>query len=81
MAEYIFDAVAVVGKDKNDKPKFLKVGAVFKSEKGMSLKLDCVPMGNEFNGWIQFYPPKDKAEAPKKPAATKPADFDDDAGF
>lgn len=60
MAKLAYEAVAVVGKDKDGKPKYLKVGAVFESDKGLSLKLDCVPAGNEFNGWINFYTPKPK---------------------
>lgn len=57
-----YEAVAVVGKDKDGKPKYLRVGAVFESDKGLSLKLDCVPAGNEFNGWINFYTPKPKGD-------------------
>lgn len=81
MATLKFEAVATLGKDKNGKMRYQKVGAVFESDKGLSLKLDCLPVGApEWNGWISLYPPKDKSE--KAPAKSqRPADYDDDVGF
>lgn len=58
----IYDAVAVVGtyktNDGDEKKRYVNVGSVFEGEKGMSLKLDAVPIGPDFNGWISFYEPK-----------------------
>jgi hypothetical protein len=72
MATLKFEAVASVGKDKNGKTKYQKVGAVFESDKGLSLKLDCLPVGcPEWNGWISLYVPKDKTESrPAQKAST-----------
>lgn len=81
MATLRYEAVASLGKDKNGKMRYQKVGAVFESDKGLSLKLDCLPVGApEWNGWISLYVPKDKSDRPA-PAKGKPADFDDDVGF
>jgi hypothetical protein len=81
MATLKFEAVATVGKDKNGKAKYQKVGSVWESGKGLSLKLDCLPVGApEWSGWISLYTPKEKTDAPKKPAG-KAADYDDDVGF
>jgi hypothetical protein len=64
MATLKFEAVASLGKDKNGKMRYQKVGAVFESDKGLSLKLDCLPVGApDWNGWISFYPPKGRQES------------------
>jgi hypothetical protein len=76
MATVKFEAVASVGKDKNGKTKYQRVGTVFETEKGLSLKLDCIPVGApEWNGWISLYVPKAKegAKPPRQPG--------DDDGF
>lgn len=36
------------------------VGAMFTNERGeMSLKLDALPAGNHWDGWVNFFPPRD----------------------
>lgn len=43
----------------NEKTRFINVGKLFTRDDGsLTLKLDSVPVG--FNGWINFYEPKDK---------------------
>ncbi len=80
MATLRFEAVASLGKDKNGKMRYQKVGAVFESDKGLSLKLESLPVGcPEWNGWVSLYPPKPKDG--QKPASKKSDDFDDDVGF
>lgn len=82
-----FDAVATIGEytDRNGqaKKRYLNVGSVFESDKGLSLKIDALPLSKEWSGWIQFYPPKDRdaVAAPKAPSAPAPADFDDELTF
>jgi hypothetical protein len=66
----VYDAVATTGKyQKNgqEKNRYLTVGAVFVNDKGQySLKLEALPLG-DFNGWINFYEPKERGE--QKPTA------------
>ncbi len=81
MATVKFEAVAIVGKRKDDKPNYVRVGTVFETAKGLSLKLDSIPAGGEWNGWISLFEPKPReGSAPPRQAAPKP-DFDDDIGF
>lgn len=64
MAQKIFDAVAIVGKytdrQGNEKSRYVTVGAVFENDKKqMSLKIESLPVGGEWNGWVSFYTPKE----------------------
>ena len=72
-----YDAVVVTGKytDRNgvEKKRYLNVGVVLEGEKGMSLKLEALPVG--FDGWINFYEPKPKTG--DAPQATAPATEDE----
>jgi hypothetical protein len=73
-----FDVVyAVPAQKEGDKPRWLNVGAVFETQKGLRLKLDSIPVG--FNGWLALFDPKPKEQKP----AQRPADngFDDEIGF
>jgi hypothetical protein len=96
MAKIVYDAVATIGKytDKNgnEKKRYVNVGKVFESENGLSLKLDAIPVGQEWTGWISFFVPKEREQQgqdqaqSRAPAASKPApaksgvfdDFDND---
>ena len=71
MAIKKYDAVATIGeyKDRNGetKKRYVNVGSVFENDKGnLSLKLDAVPMGQEWTGWISFFEPKER-DASKNP--------------
>jgi len=63
-----YEAVATIGKYKDrvtgeEKKQFAKVGTVFESEDGrLSLKLDTIPVGPGWSGFISFYPPKPRDE-------------------
>jgi len=68
-----WDAVVVVGEyvaaDGTPKKKYKNVGAVLVNDKGQeSLKLDLLPV--EFNGWINFYEPKEHAQGAPTPQAS-----------
>ena len=82
MAKKIYDAVAIVGtyqdKQGNEKKRYLNVGSVFESDKGLYMKLDALPVG-DFNGWISFYEPKQRdSQASSEQQQTAPkADFSD----
>lgn len=62
----VYDVVATVGKRKDGKPNYVKVGAVLEGDKGLSMKLETLPMGNEWNGWLNFYEPKPRDSAPRR---------------
>jgi len=76
----LYDAVVTTGKytDRggNEKTRYLTVGAVFEGEKGLSLKLEALPTVG-FNGWINFYAPREREQKPQQQSA--PA-ADDDFG-
>jgi hypothetical protein len=84
-----YDAVVVTGKytdsSGKEKNRYLTVGAVLENEHGhLSLKLEAIPVVG-FNGWINFYAPKDRTDGQAagksgdKPAAKE--DFDDKIPF
>ena len=80
MAQATHDAVATIGKYKdsegNEKKRYMNVGVVFTSPEGnMSLKLNAVPVGPDWSGFISFYP-KDDNQQPRQPRGaqqTEPA--------
>lgn len=63
------DATAVIGeyetKAGERKRRYHRVGTLFKDdEKGyMTLKLDAVPIGGNFSGWISFFKPRSSDDA------------------
>ena len=71
----VYDAVVVTGEyeDRNTgekKKRYLNVGVVLQGDKGLSLKLEALPVN--FNGWINFYEPKDQTQQrPTQPARGK----------
>jgi hypothetical protein len=68
----VYDVVAIVGKRKDDKPNYVKCGAVFTTEKGMSMKLDSIPAGGEWNGWFSFFEPKPRDNNGPPPSSGEP---------
>ena len=77
----IYDAVCAIGKytdkDGKEKTRYLNVGAVLEGDKGVSLKLDALPVN--FSGWINFYEPKEKQQ--NKQTESDGFVPDDDVGF
>ena len=75
-----YDAVATIGeyttKAGEKKKRYLTVGSVFVDDTGrLSLKLDGLPVGPEWSGWISFYEPMERPEqqdAPRRREAAKP---------
>lgn len=58
------DAVATIGEYTNSqgekKKRYANVGTLFESEDGrLSLKLDTIPVGPNWSGYIQFFEPKE----------------------
>ena len=50
----------------NEKGRWLTCGAVFETEKGLSMKLEAVPVGSEWNGFFSLFAPKGR-DANTKP--------------
>jgi hypothetical protein len=73
----VYDVVAIVGKRRDDKPNYVKCGAVFTTEKGMSMKLDSIPAGGEWNGWFSFFEPKPRSDSPPSNGPGSTTQFDE----
>ena len=43
-----------------EKTKWTRCGVVFESDKGLSLKLDYIPVSS--NGWFSLFEPKDRSQ-------------------
>jgi hypothetical protein len=77
----VYDAVVVVGEYEDrqsgkTKKQYRTVGAVLQNDDGrLSLKLETIPVVN-FNGWINFYEPRQREQKP-----TGPQIVDDGAPF
>lgn len=69
MAQKVYDVVAVTGEytDRNgtQKKRHLNCGVVFQTDKGLSLKLEAIPV--ESNGWFMFFEPRNDPQ-PRQPA-------------
>lgn len=63
MAKLKYEAVATTGEYTNKqgekKKRYTRVGNVFEDDQGrLSLKLDVIPVGPGWSGYISFYEPK-----------------------
>lgn len=83
----VYDAVVVVGeyedrKTGQTKKQYRTVGAVLQNDEGrLSLKLEMVPLVN-FNGWINFYEPREKEQKPaEQPRQQEQEPFSDEIPF
>lgn len=74
----VYDVVAVIREEGREKPRYVNCGAAFRSDKGgLSIKLNSLPAGAGWNGWLSLFEPKPKDAAPKAAAD----DFDDSLTF
>ena len=93
MAKKVFDVVATVGKytDRNgqEKKRYVNVGAAFENDKGqLSIKIETIPVGPEWSGWLSLYEPKERSQGQPAAIGSAPAaapaaggDFSDDIPF
>jgi hypothetical protein len=66
----------------NEKKRYLNVGVLFKYEDGgFALKLEALPVGNGWNGFVSFFDMDDKKQAADKPSARESYDLNDDIPF
>ena len=82
MSRVKYDVLARTGTYTNaggeEKSRWMKCGVVFENEKGyLSLKLEGIPVGQEWSGFFSLFEPKrrDGADSGAKP------DFSDDIKF
>lgn len=71
-AKKVYDALATMGKYKDkqsgkEKKRYAKVGVVFENGGKLSLKLDMVPAGPDWSGWISLFPVDDPKPPPPFP--------------
>jgi hypothetical protein len=59
-------------KDGQEKTRYLTVGKLLQRDDGsVCLKLDALPVGGDFEGWINFYDlDEDRQQAPAQAAPT-----------
>lgn len=79
-------AVATTGTYESNgetKKRYVNVGTLFQyDDGGMALKLESIPVGGEWNGFVSFFDLDDKKKA-DKPTGTRSAggDLNDDIPF
>lgn len=63
------------------KKRWQRVGTMFKGDDGeVSIKLDCIPVGNEWSGWVKAFPMDDNQQTPQQAHAQPPSRDDGDSG-
>ena len=65
-------------KDRNgdEKTHWVQCGSIFRKDNGaMYIKLDAIPTGNEWSGWLTVKPfdPKSRKESPRHQQQSQPA--------
>lgn len=67
--------------DKNgqEKRRWTKCGVVMETDKGLSLKLEVIPV--ESNGWFSLFEPKERSEQPVELSNKTLAEVEDDIPF
>jgi hypothetical protein len=89
----IKNAVVITGKFRDnqtgqEKSRYQRIGILFKDDETneVSLKLEALPLSNEWTGWVNFYDRETKqvqqqVAAPAATAAPSVDDFEDDIPF
>jgi hypothetical protein len=63
MAKVVYDACIKTGtyqKDGQEKARWMQIGRVFENDRGLSLKLDALPLAGSGDCWIKLFPAKGK---------------------
>ena len=79
-------AVAVTGTytDRNgsEKKRYTTIGTLFRYDDGnLSLKIDAVPVGQGWNGFVSFYDLEDRKTGSETSTGTASPDLNDDIPF
>ena len=63
----------------NEKNRYFTVGRAFiRDDKSITVKIDAMPVGNEFSGWLNFYDlDEDRQQKPAAQPVPAPADDTD----
>ena len=76
MAIKKFDVVAITGEyttaQGETKKRYMNCGAVFQTDKGFSMKLEGLPVGGDWNGWLSLYEPKQRQQTPQPSQQSDP---------
>ena len=82
-----YELTASVGKyqkDGEEKTNYVRIGTVFEREDGtMCAKIDSMPVGNDFTGWVNFFKPRMQEDGYKaaKQAVAHDGGMDDSIPF
>lgn len=71
-----YDVVATIEYEKKDGTagkSYVRCGSAFEGDKGISIKLDSVPVSPDWNGWLSLYEPRE--EGARKPASRDEVPF------
>ena len=83
MSKIVYEVVAITGKYTNrdgvEKNRYVKCGVVLQGDKGLSMKLESLPVSSD--GWFQLYEPKPKTEASGPQTESAAPDFGDKIPF
>lgn len=70
--------VAVTGeyqKEGQTRKRYATLGTVFKRDDGSTCaKIDSMPVGSDWNGWVNFYEIEDQPSSATPPVSSAPAD-------
>lgn len=81
MSKVVYEVVAITGKYTNregvEKNRYVKCGIILQTDKGLSMKLESMPVASD--GWFQLYEPKERTSQPAPKQQYAPgADINDD---
>ena len=66
----------------NEKNRYITVGRAFlRDDKSVCIKLDAMPVGPEFSGWMNLYDLDEERQAPAAAAPAPAAKVDEDLPF
>ena len=68
--------------DGQEKTRWFPMGTLYKKDNGdLVIKLDGVPLGPDFNGWVNLFDFDDEAKSAPAPKPAPAASVDDDLPF
>jgi len=68
-------------KDGQEKTSWLNIGHILSDGQKSKIKLDCLPVGGEFDGWVQIFDVDEERAPSAAPAPAPAAKVDDDLPF
>jgi hypothetical protein len=85
MAEHIGDICHAAGrytKDGEERTSWVKLGVLFRTDKGYRIKMDAYPaVTTESDGWLNVFPKRDQAPKPEPAQQGFRKDKDSDIPF